>query len=330
MANESNYTPHAAGVFNIPAGTRMNPIEYIRAEKIMRLQKEAMFSRITKTMGFGTCGQALSIRHEFSPMERAQKTNHGGILKPVDVIVPKEEIFTINDMQGIMLRWTQCNWDKIQAYDPGFINEVITAYQDDTALAYDTRVFTKIISEASPYNRGMNAGRTSRNIKLGTRENPLSTTPDSVWAQHRMISRVLSENSVRGSSTGRPIFAIVPEGFLDYIALSDRLSSYYHRGNCIRCDSTAMSEMHMVDNIEYMVSKCTFRIFDGDDIIAPIMFGYDDAVWSAYDFQMEYKKGGPGDSNQYIEMYWHNGLKVIQPEKLGVMWVRLKPLDTGA
>lgn len=320
---------YAPGVSPIPVGSSLNPIQYIRNEKIMGIKKKSVLPRISVFKGFGKCGTAFNIRHEFETRDRAQEVEYGGILKPVTVRMPREQLFMIGDKMGVSLAWEECNWEKIQANDPSFVQEVIDSYQSDTMLSFDSRAFSTIIGEAHAKNRGTNAGYQSANINLGTQANPLVTNPDTVWGQHYGMQRVMSEMGLNYSSTGRTMYAVVAEGYMENIALNDRLSAYYYNGQCHVCSSPVMGDTRQVDQVEYIKSRCLPVINDGGSMIYPILFGYDDALWAGYDVAIDYKEGGRGDSNKYIDIYWHFGLKLIDPRKVGVMWVRVEPLVTG-
>lgn len=319
--------PYAPGRTTFPPGSNLNPIQYIRTEKIARVREQAVLPRISVFKGFGTCGSAMNIRHEYTSRERAQQAQHGGILKPIQIRAPKEQTFIVGDKMGTLLEFPQCDWDKIQANDPSLIQEIINFFQDDTMLSFDTKAFQEIISEADDMNRGRKAGRKSRNIDLGSQQNPLHTTAESVWYQHYAMPRVMRERGL--GRTGAGMYALHGEGFMEAVARNPLLSSYYHTGACHTCSSATMGDSRMIDGIEYINTKCLPTFNDGGSLIYPILFGYKEALWSSYDTVMEYKKGGPGVDASYIEMYWHLGLKLIDPRLVGVMWVRVDPLETG-
>lgn len=321
---------YAPGVQPVAPGSSLNPIQYIRTEKIERIRKQSVLPRISVFKGFGKCGTPMNIRHEYESRDRAQELEHGGILKPIQVRQPREQTFMIGDMMGVSLAWPDCNWQKIMAHDPGFIQEVIDHYQDDTMLSFDSRAFAKIIGEASSHNRNNRAGYRSHQINLGTKNNPLHVDSDSIWGQHHMMPRVMREHGATSSKTGRRMYAIINEGFLEHIALNDRLSSYYHNGQCHQCQSPVMDEIREIGKIDYIISQCLPVIHDGGSLIYPILFGYDDALWAGYDVEIHRKEGGRGDNNKYIDIYWHFGLKLIDPRKVGVMWVKVDPIPTGA
>jgi hypothetical protein len=320
--------PYAPGQTTFAPGTNLNPISYIRDEKILRVRDQAVLPQISVFKDFGHCGQALNIRHEYTGSDRAQHMTQGGVVKPVTVRAPKEETFIVGDKFGALLRFPECDWMKIQENDPSMINEVATFYQEDTLLSFDTRAFALIIGEAEKHNRGMNAGYRTHAVDLGTQQSPLETNEETVWAQHRSMIRVMRERGLT-ATTGRPMYALIHEGFMDYISLNDRLSAYYMNGACHSCDSAVMGDQRTIDGINYIHTKCLPVVNDGNDLIYPILFGYPEALWAAFDTVIRREQGPMGDDNEYIGMYWHLGLKLIDPRRVGVMWVRIPSLDTG-
>ena len=326
-------TRYAPGLAPIQPGSSFNPIQYIRNEKIKRLSYQSITPRVTTFKGFGRCGDPLSIRHEYIGRERAQEMQHGGLLKPVHVRMPKEVFFMIGDKMGVSLAWTDCDWERIMAHDPAFIQEVINYYQEDTMLSFDSRVIAKIIGEAHQDNRGKRAGHRSHAINLGTQDDPLLISQDSVWAMHyNGMQRVLREHGVTTSASNRPMYALHGEGYMPYIALNDRMSSFYHRGSCMSCETPTKGEEYNIDGIDYINSKCLPTDIDHatGDVTYPILFGFDDAIWAGYDVVIQRKEGGHGDDNKYIDIYWHLGFKVIDPRRLGVAWVRVPSIPIGA
>lgn len=325
-------TQYASGLAPIPAGSSLNPVHYIRDEKIKRLSYECVTPRITSFKGFGRCGTPMNIRHEYTGRERAQEMQHGGVLKPVRVRQPKEEFFMVGDKMGVSLVWPDCDWEKIMANDAAYVSEVIDYYQEDTMLSFDSRVIAKIIGEAHRENVGAKAGHLSRSINLGTQAAPLLINSDAVWALHyNGMERVLREHGATGSQSGRPMYALHGEGYMPYIALNDRMSSFYHTGQCHSCNSVTRGTSKLIDDIEYINTKCLPSHVDtaSGDITYPLLFGYDDAIWAGYDVVIQHKEGGHGDDNKYIDIYWHFGLKVIDNRKIGVAWVKVPSIPLG-
>lgn len=326
-------TRHAPGMAPIQPGSSLNPVQYIRDEKIMRIHNQAITPRVTSFKGFGRCGTPMNIRHEYTGRERAQEMEHGGVLKPVRVRQPKEEFFMIGDKFGVSLVFPQCDWDRIMANDPALIQEVIEYYQEDTLLSFDTRVIAKIIGEAHRENRGTSAGHRSHALNLGTQANPLIIDSGAVWTLHyNGMQRVLNEAGATSSKSGRLPFVIHGDGYLPYIKLNDRMSSFYHQGNCMACNSVTMADMQVIDGMEYINARCLPTDINTatGDLTYPLLFGYDDAIWAGYDVVIQHKEGGHGDDNKYIDIYWHFGLKVMDPRKLGVAWVKVPAMPIGA
>ena len=308
----------------------LNPIEAIRGFKIMRIRYSAVLPRISTFRNFGRCGQAYSFRHEYRGQgDRAQHLQRSGFLKPVQVRYPQEVIFTIGDKFGTLLQWDSCDWERIMAYDPGLIREVSDFYQEDTMLAFDSRSIALILGEASKHNRGHTAGLRTHSIDLGTQASPLITDEDTVRAQHMAMPATMREAGMMGSSSGKRMWALHAEGFLDYIAINHWMSAYYLNGPCIRCESPVRGDSHLIGDVEYIYSKCLPVYNDHGALVYPILFGYDDAIWTGFDSMVRPENGIPGDDNQYIAMYWHFGIKLIDPRKVGVMWVRIEPIPTG-
>jgi len=301
----------------------------MRAEKIARIRRDSILSRISIFKGIGRCGQAMAVRHEFDTRDGLQELEFGGITKAQRVLQPREEMFMIGDQFSALLAWPECDWMKIMANDPDYIREVVDAYHENTMLAYDSRALAKLIGEAHPKNRGPQAGILSGQINLGTSLAPLAVDSAKVWHQHYAMKRVMEEHAATSSSTGLRMYAVVREGFLEHIALNDRLSSYYHNGQCHTCESPTVGESRMVDGIEYIKSTCLPYRQEGGSIVYPIIFGWDDALWYGGDWALNRKEGGPGDNNKYLELFAHLGLKLHLPRKVGVMWVRVDPPETG-
>ena len=326
-------TRHAPGLAPIQPGSSLNPIQYIRDEKIMRIRDTSITPRVTTFKGFGRCGVPMNIRHEYIGRDRAQEMQHGGLLKPIRVRQPKEEFFMVGDKFGVSLVWDECQWERIAANDQGFVQEVIEYFQEDTMLAFDSRVISSIMGEAHRENRGANAGHRSKSINLGSQAAPLLINSDSVWTMHyNGMQRVLNEHGAMSSKSGRPMYVLHGDGYLPYIKLNDRMSSFYHQGNCMSCNSITMGDVNNVDGVDYINARCLpsdINLATGD-ITYPLLFGYDDAIWAGYDVVIQHKEGGHGDDNKYIDMYWHFGLKVIDPRKLGVAWVKVPAMQIGA
>ena len=322
-------TRYAPGVAPITPGSSLNPLMYMRSEKIERIKRDSILSRISTFKGFGKCGQAMAVRHEFDARDGVQELEHGGVMKAQRVIQPRDEVFMIGDQFGTLLAWPECDWMRIMDNDPEYINEVTDAYHEKSMLAFDSRAMAKLIGEAHPKNRGPMAGILSSQINLGTSLVPLTVDPAKVWHMHHAMKRVMEEHAATSSKTGRKMYAIVREGFLENIALNDRLSSYYHNGQCHTCVSPTMGESRTVDGIEYIKSTCLPYRMEGGSMVYPIIFGWDDALWFGMDWALNRKEGGPGDNNKYLELYWHLGLKLHLPRKVGVMWVKVDPPETG-
>ena len=318
----------AVGVQTLPVGTRLNPIVDITNQRIMRVRKQSILPRIAVIKPAASCGESMRIRHEYAgSVGGTQWLSDGGKLKPVNLTIPKEVVFTVGDRLGWAVRVDSCVYEKIMKYDKALISEVVEYHNQETLQAFDQRAIYRIMAEASRHNVGKKAGFATHIYDLGTEVAPIEITQKRVWAQVKLPKHVLDEQQI---GFGSKPYVLYFGGLMDYVSNNDRLAAYYMNGKCHVCvEGGTWYDMRDVDGIDYIRHSCLpFKTNAQSEVISPFIFGVREALWASLKMSMNKKMGVVGDDAHYLETYWDFGLRLIEPRMVGVGWMRI-PLYTG-
>lgn len=320
----------AAGTSNIPIGSSINPIREVRDYRIKRIRRESILSRISDFKGMAACGEALSIRHEYTGGEQAvQNVSISGKVKPIVFSMPREVRFTIDDKLAWAVQVSACDYQKIMAHDRSLITEIIDYHNEETMLALDARAIWKIMAEANKYNRGKKAGAQTRSYDLGTQTSPIEVSTSSIWSQVRLPRNVINQQMIGSPSK---MYVLHAYGLMDYVVNNHALSAYYMNGQCHSCQGGgSWGEMRDIDGVDFINHNCLPTDVSADgSITAPFIFGYKEALWSSYQMRMATKQGGVGDDNNYFESYIDCGLFLVEPRLVGWGYMKIPQLKETA
>lgn len=179
----------------------------------------------------------------------------------------------------------------------------------------DESLFADMIMGADCHNRGNNAGLQCRGYKLGTCEKPQPVSIDDIHLYISSLMGVLEERC--DDSTMQP-FLVVPKCWMHYLRNNERLSSYFHAGNCLPCSPLLTGRVNNeIMGFELMYSDRLPKVTVNGKTGHYILFGYKNATCFARGFERFDTVQAERSFGSYDRAVMSWGHEVLYPELLG-------------
>lgn len=308
---------YATSAYNsIPQAGRFKDMVYSQRlirSLIPRLVAMRMF---TMTSDQGVCGNTVARRNQMTGA--VQPCEDNGFLKPMDFVYPSEDTMDIEYGCASSRKFSESDEACLMANDEDFIGELLRADEQAAMEVLDSIAIRVALANINKHNKGVNAGRESGLYQFGTPNAPLVLDDSTVEGLLNHMGAALNEWHFMSDS--RP-FLITPSFFQPIVLGNERLTSYYHQGNCNGCPLITGAMENMLFGFEIYQSSC-IRSYRSAKGAYPLIFGYQDQGDISVNFRKRKMKGTvPGDWSVYYESKWDFGVKSWDDRKLGVAWV---------
>lgn len=318
----------SAGFYGTPLepGSRYNPITY-EQKMIRALRPTSILGRIAELTFTSNveCGAPKARMTE--PIGGIQPAEEDGQLKPQEFDYGCEEFMDIEYSFSCFRKMSKQQKAKLMCHNPGFIQKLMDADIKEGRLLLEKIMLRIMLSSVDKHNQGDSAGAESSCYNMGTPYSPIILTPDSAEDILQNGNSIFEEWNLATEEPGLGApFVIVPTFFRKFIFNNDRLSSYYHAGNCVACPRVSGALKNKVYGFDIITSPCLPKYtLDDGRVVYPMLFGFKEATEVIVEFeQIEHDNPHPGDRSHYYGKYWDWGGKVWDGRQLAVAYITLE------
>lgn len=307
-------------------GSRFNPITY--EDKVIKaLRPKSILDRVAnlKFTDNIECGAPTARISE--PEGYVQPIEEDGQMKPQEFEYGCETFMDIEYGFGCLRKMSKEQKNKFMCNDPAYMNMLMGADTKEGSLILEKVVLKIMRSSVHASNKGLNAGVTSGIYNMGSPANSCPWNPETAEESFQDAKMIFNEWNIDADEQGMSAPFAIGHPFIEKAMMNnDRLSSYFHMGNCLTtCPRVSGAMQNMIYGFDVIKTPCLGSIEVDGITRYPILFGFKDATDVVVEFE-QVDRDYPiiGDRSYIYEKWWDFGVKVWDGRKLAIKWVHLE------